>query len=591
MNQADTNRHAPSKSVAPEAPPRDAQALHYLLIDQLPIGVFQKDREGRFIFVNSWFCRLKGATADEYLGKTADEVAAGKRAPGDADQPDNLRESKLLTEGALHHELIMRTGQSIEAEEYYANVEGKEQYLHAIKGPLIGPDGTVIGTQGVLLDITERKRAEAELASERNLLRGLLNTTSDAIYFKDLESRFIRCSAAMAPLFNLAGPEDLIGKRDFDFCDAEHARRAFEDEQEIIRTGRPIIGKSEKEVWPDGRVTWALTSKMPLRNDRGEIIGTMGVSKNITAFKEAEAQLEKLHRQLLDASRQAGMAEVATSVLHNVGNVLNSVNVSATLLLDETRKSKVAFLRKALTLLRDHAGDLGAFLSNDAKGRQLPGYLDLLCEQLTREREQSIAELESVRKNIEHVNEIVAMQQNYARVSGVTESVEVTALVEDALSMHAETLARDEIDLVREYTDGPAVIIEKHKVIQILVNLISNARHACEESGRKERRIRLKTSRRDHWFSIAITDNGVGIPPENRTRIFNHGFTTRKNGHGFGLHSGALAARELGGTLTVESEGPDRGATFILELPDCPAKNGAQPPNGAGVTPAAPGKS
>jgi PAS domain S-box-containing protein len=467
----------------------------------------------------------------------------------------------------------METGRSIETEEYYVGPDGKDQYLHAIKGPLLGPDGTIIGSQGILVDITERKRAEAQLASERYLLRALMDSSTDAIYFKDRESRFRRCSSSLAAYFRLRNADEAIGKRDFDFFGEEHARPAFEDEQEIIRTGQPMIGKTEKETWLDGRVTWALTSKMPLYDDHGEIIGTFGISKDITAFKEAEAQVEALHKQLLQTSRQAGMAEVATSVLHNVGNVLNSVNVSATLLLDNAKRSHVAYLGKAIALLNEHAADLGAYMTNDAKGRQLPGYLSRVSEQLTKEQQRTIAELESLRENIEHIKEIVAMQQNYATVCGVAETVKVTDLVEDALRMNAGALLRHEVALARDYTEVPVLTVEKHKVLQVLVNVIRNAKYACDESGRKDKQIRLKIFQREQWICVAVIDNGVGIPPENLTRIFNHGFTTRKDGHGFGLHSGALAAAELGGRLTAHSDGPGKGATFTLELPLQPPKS------------------
>jgi PAS domain S-box-containing protein len=467
----------------------------------------------------------------------------------------------------------METGRAIETEECYVGADGKEFYLHAIKGPLLGPDGTIIGSQGILLDVTERKRAEAELASERHMLRALMDSSTDAIYFKDRESRFRRCSAALASLFKLRSADEAIGKSDFDFHGQEHARQAFEDEQEIIRAGQPVIGKSEKEAWPDGHVTWALTSKMPLYDDHGEIIGTFGISKDITAFKEAEAKVEELHKLLLQTSRQAGMAEVATSVLHNVGNVLNSVNVSATLLLDNAKRSNVAYLGKAIALLNEHAADLGAYLANDPKGKQLPVYLSRVSEQLTKEQQRTVAELESLRENIEHIKEIVAMQQNYATVCVVAETVKVADLVEDALRMNAGALARHEIALAREYTEVPAITVEKHKVLQVLVNVIRNAKYACDESGRKDKQIRLKISQRDQCICIAVIDNGIGIPPENLTRIFNHGFTTRKDGHGFGLHNGALAAADLGGRLTAQSDGPGKGATFTLELPVQPRQS------------------
>jgi signal transduction histidine kinase len=270
---------------------------------------------------------------------------------------------------------------------------------------------------------------------------------------------------------------------------------------------------------------------------------------------------------LLQTSRQAGMAEVATSVLHNVGNVLNSVNVSATLLLDSAKRSNVSYLGKAVALLNEHIADLAPFLANDPKGRQLPGYLTRVSEELGKEQQRAITELESLRQNIEHIKEIVAMQQNYANVSGVVETVKVTDLVEDALRMNAGALARHEIALAREFSEVPMITVDKHKVLQVLVNVIRNAKYACDESGRKDKQIRINVSRRDQWVCVAVTDNGVGIPEENKTRIFNHGFTTRKDGHGFGLHSGALATSELGGTLTAHSDGVGQGATFTLELP------------------------
>jgi len=291
------------------------------------------------------------------------------------------------------------------------------------------------------------------------------------------------------------------------------------------------------------------------------------VDERTEALKLEVRERENLHRQLLQTSRQAGMAEVATGVLHNVGNVLNSVNVSATLVADQLRHSKVSNVARVCALLREHEADLAGFLSSDPKGRMIGPYLASLEETLAVERTSMTSELTNLQKNIEHIKDIVAMQQSYATISGVAETVSVPDMLEDAIRMNAGSLARHDIDIVRDYGARPVITAEKHKVLQVLVNLIRNGKYACDESGRTDKQLILRTTANERCVSISVIDNGVGIPQENLTRIFAHGFTTRKEGHGFGLHSGALAAKELGGSLTGYSAGPGKGATFTLELP------------------------
>jgi ligand-binding sensor domain-containing protein/signal transduction histidine kinase len=292
----------------------------------------------------------------------------------------------------------------------------------------------------------------------------------------------------------------------------------------------------------------------------------------ITERERMQNEIELVHRRLLEISRQAGMAEVATNVLHNVGNVLNSVNISAAVVADNTRKSKLSSLARVAALLQEHAASLPAFLTSDPQGRHLPEYLKELASHLAAEQQTTLQELEQLQKNIEHIKDIVTRQQSYATTSGVTEAVNLPELVEDALRMTFGALARAEFQVVREFAAVTEVVAEKHKVLQILVNLIRNAKYACDDSGRKDKQLRIKVSAVDEGVAIAVIDNGVGIARENLTRIFSHGFTTRKGGHGFGLHSGALAASELGGTLTAESDGPGQGATFTLKLPLHPPK-------------------
>ena len=287
---------------------------------------------------------------------------------------------------------------------------------------------------------------------------------------------------------------------------------------------------------------------------------------------ERTGELERTHRKLVDTSRQAGMAEVATNVLHNVGNVLNSLNVSANMVTEQVERSKASGLGRLAALLREHEQDLGAYLAHDPRGRHIPTYLSQLSEHIVHERDSNLRELTQLRSHIDHIKQIVSMQQSYSKVSGVKELLQPADLLDDALRMNDGSFHRHQVHVVREFELVPAINSEKHKILQILVNLLRNAIYACNESGRPQRSVTLRVASGPACVRISVADNGVGIAPENMTRIFAHGFTTRRDGHGFGLHSGALAASELGGSLQAFSEGLGRGATFVLELPiDQPA--------------------
>lgn len=429
---------------------------------------------------------------------------------------------------------------------------------------------------------------------DRVLLAAFLDHVPDCVFFKDRRSRFIAVSTSMVRYFGGATRAQVIGRTDFDFFSAAHARPSFEEEQRIMRTGQPIIGKLEREIWPDGRHTWVLTSKLPLRDDRGEIIGTFGISKDITKKKQIEEELEKAHRAVVDASHAAGMAEVATGVLHNVGNVLNSLNISSSVIASGLRQSKAESLGKVAALLREHQSDLARYLTEDAKGKRIPEFIGSLARHAVDERERLLGEVASLQKNIDHIKEIVSMQQAYATMVGVVEPLDPEMLMEDALRINAGALARHQVQVTKDFQFVPPVLGEKAKILQILVNLIRNAKYACGDATRSDKTITLRirvapasataSSAPDASdapgigtlppaeprIQLIVEDNGVGIPPENLTRIFRHGFTTRKDGHGFGLHHGANAAREMKGALSVHSAGPGQGAAFILELPASP---------------------
>ncbi len=297
-------------------------------------------------------------------------------------------------------------------------------------------------------------------------------------------------------------------------------------------------------------------------SDRKDEIGILS-----REFDGLIGRVEQSRADLVKAARAAGMSEIATGVLHNVGNVLNSVNVSANLVAERVRGSATNDLSKVVKVLEPHADDLPEFLAHDPKGRALLPLLRSIATELEAERGRVQSEVKSMCAGIEHVKELVQAQQGYAGRSGVTEVVSIADQFDAAIDFTGRALqGRTAIEVVREYDPLPSCRIDRHRLMEILVNLIQNARQATQEAGVSPRLTLRIRDLGEGLVRLEVEDNGVGIPPENVARVFTHGFTTKKTGHGFGLHSSANAAREMGGNLTATSAGTGRGATFALDL-------------------------
>jgi two-component system, NtrC family, sensor kinase len=429
----------------------------------------------------------------------------------------------------------------------------------------------------VARDFAANRELIDSLKRERQVLRSLLQNAPDCIYYKDMESRFLRVSHAMAIKFGVGDPQKMIGKTDFDFFAREHAQPRLEMEREILRKEKPLIDLVEKETWPDGRVTWVSTTKLPFYNEYGQLAGTLGISRDITSRKNAELVLAETRRRLLDASRMAGMAEVASGVLHNIGNAFNSVNTSASVIAERLAQSRIKNVSKVVRLIEENSADLGSFFTSDPRGRQLPAYLSQLANFLNEEHAALTREIETLRRSGEHIKTVINMQQGYALASNLAEDLSGVELIEEALQISEASLNRHGITLHRDFHPVPPVRAARHKVLQILVNLIRNAKHSMDEAAPPEKLLGLAIRATGNGrIQFVVSDNGVGIPAENLRKIFSFGFTTKKDGHGFGLHSSALAAEEMGGSLTPASEGRGRGASFILELPA--ASDGSKAP-------------
>jgi PAS domain S-box-containing protein len=442
-----------------------------------------------------------------------------------------------------------------------------------LSGNLFGA-ACILGVWG-LSYMHSRARDDAQAALVRTMkglhegerkLSSVVESTDDLVCSLDAQGRLLTANAAMRRWFlRIIGQEARLGEP-ITFPGFLELHPDWPERFAQALRGEPVRAEVLYRLGEQSlAVDFSFTA---IPGEDGQPAGVTIYGRDVTSRREAESRLGELHRSLMEASRKAGMAEIATGVLHNVGNTLNSVNVSATLVAERLHNSRLVGLIRAAELLQANAAHLHTFLTEDEKGQVLPEYLLTVSRQLAKEHERMLTEVKALTKNVEHIKSVVSMQQEHARFAGTVEQVTVCELIDDALRLHATSFERLGIQVRRDYSPVPPVLADRHKLLQILVNLLSNARHALLESGRPDKLLTLSISAQPGArLHIAVADNGIGIAPEHLSRVFTQGFTTKRNGHGFGLHVSALAAEEMKGSLTCRSAGRDQGAIFIIELP------------------------
>jgi PAS domain S-box-containing protein len=455
---------------------------------------------------------------------------------------------------------------------------GKENFN--VRLPLSGPL-ELAALAASINHVAGRLRSMAALQASATEKSAFINNVVESmvatLIVVDREARIRALNQATVELLGYQS-EELIGKSSSLICVADGFHLTSTRLEQLL--GRGSMKDHEVAfISKDNRHIPVSLSGSAIKDAHGRITGYVCIGTDITQRKQAEAEKQKLNTQLVATSRQAGMAEVATGVLHNVGNVLNSINVSASVVDETLRKSRISMVKQVADLLGEHASDLGEFLTRDEKGKLVPSYLIKLAQHLSDEQTTLINETRTLASHIGHIKDIISLQQSISRPAGVIEPVALRDLVEDAVQMVNPNISKYDIEVVREYTEVPQVRTDRHKVLQILVNLMTNAMDAMKETvSQRPGRLVLRIGRHrpdPRCLRIEVEDNGMGITPEHLGRIFTHGFTTKKKGHGFGLHASALASKELQGSLTATSQGPGHGATFTLVVPVEPLVAGA----------------
>jgi two-component system sensor histidine kinase/response regulator len=506
-----------------------SQSFYHSLVETIPQNIFRKDLQGRFTFANSRFCEAVKRPANEIIGKTDFDLFPPELASKYQQDDRRVLEQKV----------------PFSATEQHKDANGNNLFVQVIKSPLFGPNGELTGVQGIFWDETERYKAEEALAYERDLLRAMLDNIPDSIYFKDRESRFLAMSRSLAIRLGLNSPEEAAGKTDRDFFSDDHAQEALHDEECILKTGQPIVGKMEREVWRDQRERWVLTTKVPLKNRQGEITGTFGISKDITELKAAEAELGRARDAALESARLK--SEFLANMSHEIRTPLNAVIGMTGLLLD--------------TALSEEQRDFAETIRNSADA-----LLNIINDIL------DFSKIEAGKMAIETID------------FDVSEVVEGTAelLAESALQKDVELATWIHEEVPRHLKGDPG------RLRQVLTNLVGNA---VKFTQRGEVVIHVsKASEKGnvHVLRFTVRDTGIGIAPEAQNRIFQafvqaDGSTTRKyGGTGLGLAISRQLVELMQGEIGFEST-PGKGSTFWFTVP-LESQSEQQPPRGIAST-------
>ncbi|HIG26953.1 MAG TPA: response regulator [Verrucomicrobiales bacterium] len=484
-----------------EAALKNAEAFYHSLVESLPQNIIRKDLEGRFTFVNQKFAAALGKRFDQIIGQTDHDFFPKELA--DKYRHDDLR--------------VIGKEESIDMVEAHQTKDGSKTYVQVVKTPLYGADGKVAGMQGLFWDVTTRRKMEDDLQYERDLLRSLLDSLPDSIYFKDIDSRFITISKSLADRIGLKHPDDAVGKTDFDFFSTQHARQAFAAEQSIIKTGRPMLNFVELETSKQNSEAWVLTTKVPLYNKHGVIMGTFGVSKDITQLKKFESELAEARDEAMKSAKLK--SEFLANMSHEIRTPMNGIIGMTGLLLDTDLNPNQRHFGKTIQTCAD-------------------SLLTLINDIL------DFSKIEAGKLNFEMLD------------------FDFRKMIEDTLNMLAERAEKNGLELACSFPEQIHSMVrgDPGRIRQILTNLITNAVKFTESGEVVVKVSTVNDTDKRVELSVEVRDTGIGIPEDKLFKLFESFYqadsstTRRYGGTGLGLAISRQLIQHMGGTMEVQSK-------------------------------------
>lgn len=569
----DTNERIEEKVRERSSELQDAKLFFQAVLDSMQSHICVLNKTGEIVATNAKWDEFSLENGGEGVGTGSNYIEACRTAKGDCTHGARSVANAI--------EAVIAGYESSYTAEYDCHSPTKQNWFQVNITPL---ENHTAGAAVVAhTDVSERVHAQnrlKETSRELELLSLVAKYTDNAVVITDPKGRIEWVNEGFERLTGYSHqevfgrvPGSFLQGKDTDVETVDYMRKCLDEQKgfdvELVNYTR------------SGKPYWLSIEVRPIFDREGQIEKFIAIESDISERKNAENEKEILNQELRVAARQAGMAEVATGVLHNVGNVMNSLNVSAQTLAVLLEETPVSRLEKASQIISDNRRDLVHFLTDDPRGKLLPDMLEQFSSRLSQDHEAEVSEIHAVLDCLEHIQQIINKQQEVARTNkDILEPLSIASVLQDTLRLTSASQVSGQAkpEITVDCVDIPECVTDKHKLLQILVNLVQNAIQAVSDLTEAEHpSVNLNVSATPDEIEINVSDNGVGIAQEDLTTIFGHGFTTKDEGHGFGLHSSALDAKSLGGSLSAESDGPGTGATFCLRIPIENAKSEETP--------------